>query len=187
MRVNAMIGLCGAALLAACGAQPPTGANEGAAATETGAAAAGGMPANWQATDACTIIDKATMAEVLGTPVTGTELGLVHQPGAADAATSECTYTLADGRATLMTRWSPINDNVEGSINAARSAMKQVVGMMGRGKVEDIAGLGKASIWVDGVGQLQTFIDDARMVTITVPDGPGAKDKAIALARKAGA
>ncbi|HWK36848.1 hypothetical protein [Sphingomonas sp.] len=182
-------GLCGAALVAACGSQPGAGANDGAAATATAdaPAAAGAMPANWNATDACSIIDKATMGEVLGAPVTETALGLVHEPGTADAGTSECTYTLADGRATVMTRWSPINDNVEGSINAARSAAKQVVAAFGKGTVEDIPDLGKASIWVDGIGQLQTFIDDARMVMITVPSRPDAKNKAVALARKAGA
>ncbi|WP_326525793.1 hypothetical protein [Sphingomonas sp.] len=182
-------GVIGAALLlASCGGG--TGDATGGNATATAdAPATGAMPAGWKATDACSVIDKAAMSEVLGRPVTETSLALVHEPtpGGSDAGTSECTYMLDGGRATVMTRWSPINDNTDGAINTARSTMKQTLAAFGGGEVEDIAGLGKASIWVGKVNQLQTFIGEDRMVLITVPTGADAKDKAIALARKAGA
>ena len=182
-----MLGLCGAALLTACGAKPGDGAEKNGVAPANAPAVAAGMPANWRATDACSIIDKATMGEVLGVPVTETSLALVHEPGVADAGTSECTYLLGDDRASVMTRWSPIGDNSEGVIKAARSTLNQTLKMFGNGKVEDVPGLGKASLWVDKIGQLQTFIGEDRMVLITIPSGPGAKDKAIVLAKKAGA
>ncbi len=176
-------------LLAACGGggESPGGNTAGGGATA--ATAAGTMPANFKATDACSVIDKATLGQVLGTTVTEASLGLVHEPtpGAGDAATSECSYILADGRASVMTRWSPINDNTQATIDTARSTMKQTLAAFGGGAVEDIPNLGKASIWVEKVGQLQTFIGDDRMILITVPSGAGAKDKAIALAKKAGA
>ena len=56
--------------------------------------------------------------------------------------------------------------------------------------VEDIAGLGKAAFFVPGIDQLTVFIDDARMITLSldkVPDGASGKDIALALAKKAGA
>ncbi|WBH15874.1 hypothetical protein [Sphingomonas radiodurans] len=65
--------------------------------------------------------------------------------------------------------------------------MKQTLAAFGGGEVESVSGLGKASFWVAKVDQLQSFIGEDRMVLITVPDSPDAKDKAIALARKAGA
>jgi len=147
------------------------------------------MPANWKATDACSIIDKTTVAQVLGVAVTEASVSLVHEPsaGAGDAATSECTYILDSGRASVMTRWSPIADNTDGAINTAKKTMTETLAAFGGGKVEDVAGLGKASFWVAKANQLQSFIGEDRMVLITVPDGPDAKTKAIALAKKAGA
>lgn len=175
-------------LVAGCGGGAPAPGN-GTTAAAGPPAAAGTMPADWKATDACSIIDKATMGAVLGATVTEASVGLVHEPtaGAGDAATSECTYILDGGRATVMTRWSPIADNTDGAINAAKSAMKQTLAAFGGGAVEDVPGLGKASFWVAKVDQLQSFIGEDRMVLITVPSGAGSKDKAIALARKAGA
>src|SRR5690349_10745205 len=96
-----------------------SGCGDNGAGREAGGstAATGGMPANWKATDACSIIDKAEMAEVMKSEVTETSLALVHEPDAAAAGTSECTYLLADGgRAAVMTRWSPIDDNTPEAI-----------------------------------------------------------------------
>lgn len=175
-------------LVTGCGGGTST-PGTGAAASTVASSGTGVMPDDWKATDACSIIDKATVGAVLGTTVSEASVGLVHEPtpGAGDAATSDCTYILADGRASVMTRWSPIDDNTDGAINAAKSAMNQTLAAFGGGKVEDVAGLGKASFWVAKVNQLQSFIGENRMVLITVPNGPDAKDKAIALARKAGA
>lgn len=182
----------GAALLAGCsGGGGDNKADNGAAPASGSAEAtpAGTMPADWKATDACSIIDKAAIEQALGTTVTESSLSLVHEPtaGADDAATSECNYILADGRASVMTRWSPIADTSDGTINQARSTMNETLKAFGGGTVEDVPGVGKASLWVEKVGQLQTFIGTDKMVLITVPSGADAKDKAIALAKKAGA
>ena len=175
-----------ATLVTGCGSKP---SGNGATTAEASAPSGGGMPANWKATDACSIIDKATMGSVLGTTVTEASVSLVHEPSssAGDAATSECTYISESGRATVMTRWSPIGDNTAVAISAAKSTMEATLAAFGGGKVEDVPGLGKASFWVAKVDQLQTFIGEDRMVLISVPSGPGSKDKAIALAKKAGA
>ncbi len=84
------------------------------------AVAAGGMPANWKATDACSIVDKAEMGEVMKSEVTdATRSRWCMSRASAAAGTSECSYILADGgRASVMTRWSPINDNTAESIAA---------------------------------------------------------------------
>jgi hypothetical protein len=184
---NAHLGMAiGAALLlAGCGGD---GAGNGATAAST-ATESGGMPSDWKATDACSIVDKAAIESVLGTTVTESALSAVHEPtpGAGDAGMSECGYILADGRATVLTRWSPIADNSKEAIDLARNTMNATLKGFGGGTVEDVAGVGKTSLWVEKMGQLQSFIGEDRMVLITVPSGAGAKDKAIALAKKAGA
>ena len=155
------------------------------------ATASSNMPAHWNATDACSILDKSHVAEALHQDVQEAQLGLVHQPGPVDAATSECHYISADGTslATLMTRWSPINDNsaesIAGTRNAAASAMKAFSDK----PIEDIPGMGKAAFFIPGIDALNVFLDDARMIVLTVqkvPDGAKGKDIAISLATKAG-
>ena len=72
------------------------------------------------------------MTTILGKPVTETTLALVHESDGVTAATSECTYTLGDdGKASLMMRWSPIDDNSEGVINMTRSGLLQTVKAFG--------------------------------------------------------
>ena len=56
--------------------------------------------------------------------------------------------------------------------------------------LKDIPGLGKAAFPAPTISQLNVFIDDARMIMVTVekvPDGVQGKDLAVALAKKAGA
>lgn len=179
----------GTLLLAGCG-----GAKDGDAggATAAGEARAEAMPAGWKATDACAIVDKAAASAILKQDVSETRLGLVHEPGAADAGTSECTYLGQDGAsvARVMTRWSPINDNTPETMAGARNAAASALKAFSDKPIEDVPGLGKAAFLTPGIDSLTVFIDDARMVTITVekvPDGASGKDLAIALAKKAGA
>ena len=71
---------------------------------------------------------KLTKALALGRgkPVSEASLGLVHESSGADAATSDCSYIMADGsRGSVMLRWSPINDNTQGAIDTARNSMKE--------------------------------------------------------------
>lgn len=170
-------------LLAGCG-----GASDGEGEADT-AAAEGGMPANWKATDACSIIDKAEMGEVMKSEVSETSVAFVHEPGAADAGTSECTYIFADGgRASVMTRWSPIADNTDEAIATARSTTAATVAAFTDKPVEDVPGVGKSAFFVPGINQFNVFLDDSRMMIITLGSAPNeeAKDRAIALVAKAG-
>lgn len=188
MRYNILALAIGtAALLSGCGGGASSGESSGSSQAAQGSDAA--MPSDWKATDACSIIDKAAIESVLGVKVTDSSLSGVHEatPGAGDAATSECSYVLTEGRASVLTRWSPIADNTSEVIDMSRKATNETLKGLGGGTVDDVAGVGKASLWVEKVGQLQSFIGEDRMVLITVPSGPGAKDKAIALAKKAGA
>ena len=169
-------------LLAGCGGQ---GEGEGGSGTEV---AAGGMPANWKATDACSIIDKAEMGEVMKSEVTDATVALVHEPDTSAAATSECSYILADGgRASVMTRWSPIDDNTPESIALTRSTMAETMSAFTDKQIEDVPGVGKAAFFVPGVNQFNVFLDDARMMIITLTSAPDAeaKDRAVALVAKA--
>ncbi len=177
----------GTLLLAACGGADTPAGNQTASQS---AAAAGGMPSNWKATDACTVLDKAAIGAALGTEVTEATLSLVHEPDGATAGTSECTYMLKDGgRASLMTRWSPIDDNTPAAMKAARDTLATTLKAFTSKPIEDVAGLGAAAFWVPGINQLNVFIGADRFVILTIGSAPAdkAKDIAIALARKAGA
>ena len=146
----------------------------------------------WNAADACSIVDKAAVAEILGREIASTQLSLVHEADGANAATSECAYLGTDGAsvARLMTRWSPINDNTTEAIAMARSTTEASMKAFSSVPLEDIPGLGKAAFLAPTISQLNVFIDDARMIMVTVekvPDGAQGKDLAVAMAKKAGA
>jgi hypothetical protein len=176
-----------AAGLAGCGDKTANGGN----AAGSSAAGGSGASAKWNAADACSILDKADVAAALKQDVKETQLGLVHEAGTADAATSECSYIGADGSslARLMTRWSPINDNTQASMDGARNAAAAALKAFSDKPIEDVPGLGKAAFLTPGIDSLTVFLDEARMITLTVdkvPDGASGKDIAIALAKKAG-
>ena len=175
----------GVLALAGCG-------EKGAESGGTGAASSAAGKTDWNAADACSILDKAAVGEALKQNAGETLLGLVHEADSVTASTSECTYTGNEGVtvARLMTRWSPINDNTAETIASTKAATVSALKAFSDKPVEDIAGLGKAAFFVPGIDQLTVFIDDARMITLSldkVPDGASGKDIALALAKKAGA
>lgn len=175
-----------ALFLAACGGAGDTGGNTGGGAVADVSKAAAGA---WDATDACTLLDKGALGAALNDAVTETSLALVHQASGAEAATSECTYMLASGsRATLMTRNSPIADNSPEAIAQARKATEASLSGFSDKTVEDVPGLGKAAFFVPGINQLNVFLDDRRMVVLTIGSAPNASARATAveLVRKIG-
>lgn len=172
-------------LLAGCGGATKNG-QEGRSSKTAGAGGASGAPSGWNAADACAVVDKAKMAVAAGKPVSEASLGLVHESSGADAATSECSYIMADGsRGSVMLRWSPINDNTQGAIDTARNSMKETVGAFGS-TVETVDGVGKGAFWIGKTDTLNVFIGEDRFAIITLPSGSSTKDRAIALARQLG-
>jgi len=175
-------------LIAGCsGGSEGKGDDAGKAGSES-ADATSGMPASWKATDACSIITSAEMAEVMKAEVSEATVGLVNEANGPNAATSECTYIFKDGgRASVMTRWSPIGDNDDAAIGGAKSTVAATVKAFTDRPVEDVSGLGKAAFFVPKINQLNVYLDDVRMVMVTISSAPDAtaKDQAIALARKA--
>lgn len=168
-----------------------SGCGEKAAETSGKDATEASATPNWNAADACSILDKTTVGQALKQDIAETQLSLAHEADAATAATSECTYLGQDGAsvARLMTRWSPIADNTPEAIASTKAATASAVKAFSDKPVEDIPGLGKAAFFVPGINQLNVFFDDARMAMITVekvPDGASGKDIAIALAKQAG-
>lgn len=181
-----MAALACTTLIAGCSGGDKGG--EGGKAAAEPAAAAGAMPASWKATDACSIVTSAEMAEVMKAEVSEATVGLVNEAAGNNAATSECTYLFKDGsRATVMTRWSPIDDNDDAAISGARSTVAETVKAFTDRPVENIDGVGKAAFFVPKINQLNVYLDDARLVMITISSAPDAtaKDQAVALARKA--
>jgi len=169
----------GALLLAACGG----GAVDGAADDGDSKAVA----SDWDASDACALLDKAAVGAALGDTVTETSLAFVTKAEGNNAATSECTYMLAGGsRATLMARRSPIADNNDAAIKQTRETTEKTMAAFSDKKIEDVAGLGKAAFFVPGINQMNVFLDDSRFVILTIGSAPEAtaKDVAAALVKK---
>ena len=141
---------------------------------------------DWDATNACSLLDKAAVGTALDDKVTETSLAFVSQAAGANAATSECTYLLTSGgRASLMARNSPIADNTDDAIKLARKATQESVSAFTDKKVEDVPGVGKAALFVPGINQLNVFMDDKRFVILTISSAPNdtAKSTAIELVK----
>lgn len=170
--------------LAGCGSSDDSAkGGDGTTASLDGSAATG-----WNGTDACAVIDEAEMGEVMKSEVTEASLALVHQPDGPTAGTSECSYIFADGgRASVTTRWSPINDNTPETMAMTRSTLAQTMSAFTDKKLEDVPGVGKSAFFVPGINQFNVFLDDARMMIINLPSAPAAeaKDRSIALVAKA--
>jgi hypothetical protein len=179
MRLITIFALTATCLVSACG-------NEESG-TSTKSASGHKPPSDWNATDACSVLDKAVYGSLTEKRIASTSLALSWQSDGTTAATSECTYvTNEDERFRVMLRWSPINDNTEGAINETRSGLSLTVKAF-NGELETLNGLGKAAFWVDLTKSLNVFIGEDKMAIINVPAGPKAKEQAIAIARKLGA
>jgi len=174
--------VAGSLALAGCGQSGDT-AKPGEQADAKGAA-----PSDWNAADACAMVDKAKMAKTAGKPVAETSLGLVHvSGGGGDATTSECSYIMEDGsRASVQLRWSPIDDNTPDTMALAMNAAKQSAEAFGA-TVEPVDGLGKSAFWTAKIDSLGVFIGDDKFAVITLPTSPSSKEQALALARDLGA
>lgn len=167
MNKGMMVALVATLALAACGGSQQGGKNEKSLAQTT----------DWNATDACQLLDKAALGAALGDTVTETSLAFVHQPTAVEAATSECTYRLKGGStATLMARRSPIADNTPEAIAQTRKATEATMRAFSDKAIEDVPNLGKAAFFVPGINQMNVFLDDKRFVILTV--GSASKDRA---------
>lgn len=166
----------GALMLAGCGG----GAKDDAAADgDAKVVAANG----WDASDACALLDKAAVGAALGNTVTETSLAFVNKAEGSNAATSECSYRLANGdTATLMARRSPIGDNSDAAIKQTREATAKTMAAFSDKKIEDVAGLGKAAFFVPGINQLNVFLDGDKFVILTIGGAPAASAKGTAVA-----
>ena len=176
----ALVAGLGMTILAGCGGGAKEDASGGG---ETKVAAADG----WDASDACALLDKAAVGEALKDQVTEATVSLVNKAEGANAGSSECTYMLASGgRASLLTRKSPIADNTDEAIAQTRASTAKTVAAFTDKPVEDVPGLGKSAFFVPGINALNIFLDDSRFVILTIGSAPRdtAKDVAVALAGK---
>jgi hypothetical protein len=131
---------------------------------------------DWNAADACALVDEGIVAQAAGSDVTQASLSGASQGGEAVAALSTCTYSLAGGGSiSVLTRRSPIADFSPQAVEQART----MGGMMQ--PAVDVPGLGQAALWTSQVNTLQLFIDDSRYATINLVGVKG-DTKAIATA-----
>ena len=173
---NAMIGVGGLLVLAACGNPAAPSAT-----SQTTKAATTAAKNGWNPLDACATLGKDAASRISGSPVTSTELSPVVPGTDASAAFSMCTFKLADGgQLMLLTREAPFADATPQSIEKSRTADGTLP------PATDVPGLGKAAMWSDTTKGLQVFIDDTRYLSINYTGLPGdetGKDRAIAVAK----
>lgn len=169
--------LVSVAALAACSS--PGGGNGGTASgggTTTAAA--------WNAADACALLPREAVAQAVGRPVTDAQLAVISPGGGGMAMVSTCTYDFgADKSLTLLTRLSPNPDNNDAMFRETREGLAD----NGRNRIEDVPGLGRHAFYVDGLKQLNVFVGDDRMISLTGmagPDGVDMKAALMALARR---
>lgn len=162
------------AMVSACGGRRED--NSPIEANQTSATPA--VAAEWNAADACALVDKGIVAQAAGSDVTQASLSGASQGGETKAALSTCSYSLAGGGSiSVLTRHSPIADF------SAQAVERTMGGMME--PAVDIPGLGQAALWTSKVNTLQLFIDDRRYATISLVGVKGdTKAMATAIASK---
>lgn len=126
-------------------------------------------------TDACALLTREEVQQIVGVPLAAPE----KRPGAssADVTFTQCAFASEDGMKSLTLGYR-VSKKPDGGAPVARQAMVDA-GM----KVEDVAGLGDAAFWT-GM-QLQAFRGTNVQFVVSTFGFDGAKDKAIAVARKA--
>lgn len=162
--------------LAACG-QPAGNTTTGVTGALADAAVAD-VSGHWNAEDACSLLDKATVGAALGTEIVKTEAGPVTQRTDQTAGFSICYYELADGqRLAFMARQSPGPDNTTEAMQRARTEIVEAIG-----PVDEVTGVGKSAFWVPKLRQLVVFMGEDRYYNLTMPQKVGDKDpKTLAL------
>lgn len=168
------IGAAGLLMMTACG-QPGVNGNVQAAAEPAPTSVASDK---WNAEDACSLLDKATVGAALGTEIVKVVPGPVTKGTDQTAGFSTCYYDLANGqRLAFMARQSPGPDNTPEAMQRTRSELNEIVGM-----VEDVSGVGKSAFWVPKLRQLVVFLGEDRYFSLTMPRSVGDKDpKTLAL------
>ena len=184
------IGLGGALLLAACGGQGADNAGNVTAEAPAGITNAKvGAPADFDVTDACKILDRAIVAEVMGSAVTAAEVSGATAATDASAGFSNCAFTLANGlQPQFFARWSPSAD-----ATTPAETVKQAGALMSV-TPEPVAGLKSPAWWLPKMNQLHVCPDAQRYVFFTMyfpgatpkPSDAQGKAWAIALAKRAG-
>lgn len=154
-----------------------------------GAAAVGG----WKATDACAVIDKATVAATLGGTITSAKLGAVKDQGGGLPLYSQCSFLLGDGRMLVFgTGQSTDGETLDHQV----ADMRRQARMISDSSPVDVPGLGKAALWAPDVHALYVFLGDGRFVSATLAQIDFRRKQApietvkaqeIAILRKAGA
>lgn len=127
------------------------------------------------ASDACALVAPADVSQILGTPLDPPE----KRPGASspDVTFTQCSFASPDGMKSLTIGFR-VSKKPDGGAGPARQAAVDA-GM----RVEDVPGLGDAAFWT-GL-QLQAFQGTNVQLVISTFGIDQAKDKSIAVARKA--
>lgn len=118
--------------------------------------------AAWQATDACAVLDRRVIAEVLGTTVTDAKLSAVKDAGDGADLYSQCDYMLADGRTLVIGTGRATNG---ATVAEQVKDMRRQAAIMTTEPPSDLRGVGKAALWSAEVNALYAFFGSGRWVS----------------------
>lgn len=156
-----------------------------------GGSAGGPLSNGWDGTKACDTLKQTDVEAIAGQKSAPGKLDGVNDGSNGGAKTSLCTYQLADGRVvTFLSRVSSGEDLAQ-AVNSARNPPAD----MSMGKLDDVAGVGKAALWNEASHQLQFWLDGDHYGIVGImsgdftkkPDLSQSKAQGIALAHKLGA
>lgn len=159
-----------------------------------GGATGGGVTATWNATDACALLGKDKVAQVMGAAVSETKLEPVVTDNGNGMSFSSCMYTLADGR---MLSLSAHNRTDAAFTPAEIESTKKGLAALTPQTYADVGGLSGTAYWTTPLRQLSIYPDQHRWLIVTMSfagTGPmhqqandaDLKTQAIALAKAAG-
>ncbi|MBO9714866.1 hypothetical protein [Sphingomonas sp.] len=139
----------GGLLLSGCASEPGASGANGTAANAAAEAESG-----FKAEDACAMLPKEKVAEVVGLKVTSAKLDRVTKLTQDSAGFSTCTYEFAGGGSLdFFARQSPVNDN---TLTAIENTKQGLVANMGA-KITELPDLGNGSFSAEPGAQLHVF------------------------------
>lgn len=133
-----------------------------------GSNAAGGSAstaAAWNATDACALLGKDKVAQVMGSAVGETKLEPVVTDSGNGMSFSTCNYTLADGR---MLSLSAHNRTDAAFTPAEIESTKKGLSELTPQTYEDVGGLSGTAYWSTPLRQLNIYPDQHRWLIFTM-------------------
>lgn len=130
-----------------------------------GGNAAGSATAAWNATDACALLGKDKVAQVMGAAVGETKLEPVVTDSGNGMSFSTCNYTLADGRMLALSA----HHRTDAAFTPAEiESTKKGLSELTPQTYEDVGGMSGTAYWSTPLRQLNIYPDQHRWLIFTM-------------------